>query len=46
MNSAQFKVVLDTNLVVSAEINRRGNPAAVIRAWFAERFRVATSDRM
>ena len=36
-------VVLDTNIAVSAAITPAGNPADVIRAWQAGRFRWITS---
>jgi putative PIN family toxin of toxin-antitoxin system len=32
-------VVIDTNVVISAAINRAGGPAQVIREWQADRFR-------
>jgi uncharacterized protein len=37
-------VVLDTNVIVSAILSRKGNPAEIIRRWEAEEFDVATSQ--
>ena len=38
-----MKIVLDTNVVVSATINPKGPPAEIIRAWRSHSFRWVTS---
>ncbi len=38
-----MKVVLDTNVLVSALLNDRGNPAAIVRAWRNDVFQLVTS---
>jgi putative PIN family toxin of toxin-antitoxin system len=39
-----MKVVLDTNIAVSASINPKGPPADIIRAWRAQIFTWVTSQ--
>src|SRR5487761_1282072 len=45
-SGAKLRVVLDTHLAVTAEISRTSNPAEVIRAWFAGRLAVVTSQAL
>jgi hypothetical protein len=40
------RVVLDTNVVVSAAVNPKGPPAEIIRAWRARSFEWATSPAL
>lgn len=39
-----MRVVLDSNIIVSALINGRGNPARVLDAWRRRRFELLTSE--
>jgi putative PIN family toxin of toxin-antitoxin system len=39
-------IVLDPNVIISAILSPRGNPAAIIRRWEADEFEVATSPEL
>ena len=39
-----MRVILDTNLLVSALLNPRGVPAHVLDAWFESRYELLTSE--
>jgi putative PIN family toxin of toxin-antitoxin system len=42
--SARLRIVVDTNLFVSATINKLGQPRRLLLAWYARRFDVLVSD--
>lgn len=39
-----MRVVLDSNIIISALLNGQGNPARVLDAWRRARFELVTSD--
>lgn len=39
-----LKVVIDTNILVSAILNPKGTPAKIVKAWFKNRFIVVISQ--
>jgi len=41
-----MRVVLDTNIIVSALIATAGKPASIIDAWLEGRFTLLTAQRM
>jgi putative PIN family toxin of toxin-antitoxin system len=40
------RVVLDTNVIVSAAISRHGSPALIVRAWIDGEFELIDSERL
>ncbi len=38
-----IRAVLDTNVIVSGILSKKGAPAKILKAWFEDRFHLVTS---